>query len=365
MSEKLDAFNQKLGENHYQGQWELRRELDEGESNSDLVPYVWRWSEISELLKEATEVLSLDEQPQGARRTILLNNPNHAFTSQTLAAAVQRVEPGETAKAHKHNMTAFRFGIKGSESMFTTVEGERFPMERGDLVLTPQMTWHDHVNKSDEPAIWLDGIDSPLIGGIGVAEQENFESERQTVDKPDGYSDRTLSMIRPVHGGTDRDSDSSPPYRYRWTDAKQALDTAISRDESHNPYNGYTLEYVNPRTGRGPALQTMSLYLQQIEKGKRTMAHRHNSVELYHVVKGSGRTHVDEDVLEWERRDCFMVPRGRWHAHETEDDAVLFRISDKPVLDAFNIYEESTEQTGDAPWSEQNQQTPTRKLQSP
>jgi len=31
-------------------------------------------------------------------------------------------------------------------------------MYPGDLVLTPNWTWHDHANDTDEPMIWLDGL---------------------------------------------------------------------------------------------------------------------------------------------------------------------------------------------------------------
>jgi gentisate 1,2-dioxygenase len=39
-------------------------------------------------------------------------------------------------------------------------------MGRGDLVLTPPWTWHDHGNESDEPMIWLDGLDLPLVAEV-------------------------------------------------------------------------------------------------------------------------------------------------------------------------------------------------------
>jgi gentisate 1,2-dioxygenase len=32
----------------------------------------------------------------------------------------------------------------------------------GDMVLTPPWTWHDHGNGSDEPVLWMDGLDLPF-----------------------------------------------------------------------------------------------------------------------------------------------------------------------------------------------------------
>ena len=36
-------------------------------------------------------------------------------------------------------------------------------MEEGDLITTPNWTWHDHYNGSDESVIWLDGLDVRLL----------------------------------------------------------------------------------------------------------------------------------------------------------------------------------------------------------
>jgi gentisate 1,2-dioxygenase len=59
--------------------------------------------------------------------------------------SIQLVRPGEIAKAHRHSLTAFRFIVQGNGAC-TTVEGERFMMSPGDLILTPNWTWHDHYN---------------------------------------------------------------------------------------------------------------------------------------------------------------------------------------------------------------------------
>lgn len=340
MTEELESFNRKLRERHYQGQWELRRGMEEGEEDAGLIPHVWEWEEVSGYLAEAMDVVSLEEQPQGARRTILLNNPNHGATSRTIAASIQRVDPGETAKAHRHNITAFRFVIQGSERMYTVVDGEQFPMLPGDLILTPQMTWHDHVNESDEPAIWLDGLDVPFVTGLGAAEQENYRTERQPVDKPEGFSERMLGGIRPTEGGGE--AASSTPYRYPWEDTRETLAIAAGREACHDPFDGVTLEYVNPRTGEGPALKTLSLRVQLLEAGERTRAHEHNTTEVYHVVEGAGSTQVDDDRLEWGPRDSFIVPPNCQHAHEAGPDgeAILFCVSDSPIFEAFDLYEE-------------------------
>jgi hypothetical protein len=40
---------------------------------------------------------------------------------------------------------------------------DRLPMAPGDLVLTPNWTWHDHANDTEAPMIWLGGLDTRLV----------------------------------------------------------------------------------------------------------------------------------------------------------------------------------------------------------
>ena len=36
-------------------------------------------------------------------------------------------------------------------------------MRPGDFVTTPNWAWHDHGNETDEPMMWLDGLDMPFV----------------------------------------------------------------------------------------------------------------------------------------------------------------------------------------------------------
>jgi gentisate 1,2-dioxygenase len=92
-------------------------------------------------------------------------------------AGLQLVLPGETAPAHRHVAFALRFIIEGHDG-FTAVEGQKIPMERGDVILTPQWHWHDHGNESQSPMIWLDGLDLPLFANIPVNFAENYSESR-------------------------------------------------------------------------------------------------------------------------------------------------------------------------------------------
>jgi gentisate 1,2-dioxygenase len=106
-------------------------------------------------------------------------------------------------------------------------------------------------------------------------------------------------------------------------------------------YDGTLLRYINPATG-GYTYPTMSCEIQLFNAKESTKAHRHTSTALYHVVKGQGRTKVGESCLEWRKGDSFVVPLWQWHAHENlgNDEAILFSMSDRPVMEALQLYRE-------------------------
>ena len=74
--------------------------------------------------------------------------------------------PGEKAPVHAHSISAIRFGLAGSGARMI-IDGDRVPMEPGDLILTPGWSWHGHVHPGgDEPAVWMDGLDVPFVLGL-------------------------------------------------------------------------------------------------------------------------------------------------------------------------------------------------------
>lgn len=333
----LEEFNEELESNNFQGQWKA---IQSGGSEVELLPHVWEWGNIKTALEEAKEVVDLEEQPQGARRSIGLRNPAFSSgnrTSWTINVGVQMVVPDEIARAHRHNITAFRFVIEGDDGAYTNVEGEQFPMKRGDLVLTPRDTWHDHANYSDEPVIWLDGLDVGLIKALHAEEFENFQDDIQPQEKSSGHSNTKYGLLRPT---SDSRSDfEAPPYRYPWTETKETLLSAAENGVERDPYNGYRLEYANPETGAGPTLNTLSLAVQLCPTGETTDTHRHNSTEVFHVVQGSGYTEIEGERFEWSEGDCFIVPPRSWHAHHANvEETILFSVNDEPVFEAFGIH---------------------------
>jgi gentisate 1,2-dioxygenase len=148
-------------------------------------PFLWRWAEIKPLLMRAGELVTPDRRVE--RRTLGLINPSVAgkTATHTLLTAVQLLLPGECAPAHRHSPAAIRFIIQG-KGAYTTVEGEKCPMEPGDLILTPSWTWHDHGSEASGPVAWMDGLDIPLIRSLDTMFYESFPDDPLESPGPSG-----------------------------------------------------------------------------------------------------------------------------------------------------------------------------------
>jgi gentisate 1,2-dioxygenase/1-hydroxy-2-naphthoate dioxygenase len=233
---------------------------------------------------------------------------------------IQLVKPGELAWAHRHTLGALRFVIDGSQHLYTVVDGEALLMETSDLILTPNWCWHDHRNEGEKAGIWLDVLDLPLVLTLNQPFYEPLSDEVQR-----------LRPQRPVGGHS---------LRYPWRTVSEYLWRHAA--EQGSPYDGTILEYVNSTTG-GSALTTMSCCIQSLQPGLTTKKHRRSASTVYYVVEGDGTTVVGDDELEWSARDSFVVPNWAWHRHVNRSGssaAVLFSVTDRPLLAALGFYRE-------------------------
>ena len=328
---KLEELDSQLEKNQLSGFWRTRVPGHASEA-----PYLWKWQPLLDGLLKASETIGIE---QAERRAIRLVSPHLPIksTSHTLQVTFSIVNPGEVARAHRHNMAAIRFVVQG-RGAYTAVDGEKFFMEEGDLILTPNWTWHDHHNESQDPIIWLDGLDGPLIQSFNVLFFEDAEFPEQPITRQTGESLSRMGFARPVK--TEPGHSRGVPFRYAWKDTHAALRAMGDGD----PYDGRLLRYINPVTS-GYTYPTMSCEVQLFKGKESTRTHRHTSTAIYHVVRGQGRTRVGEGYLAWQQGDTFVVPLWQWHAHEnlSNDEAVLFSINDRPIMDSLQLHrEEST-----------------------
>jgi gentisate 1,2-dioxygenase len=296
-------------------------------------PCLWKGKDLFAAIEKAGEIVGLD---LSFRRLIQLWNPSlKNGTTRILVLNLQMLKPGEEA-SHRHMAGAVRFVIKGRGARLV-VEGESFEIGAGDFATTPSWAWHDHENGSDQTMLWLDGLDSPLVRLLETDFHEPDARKKQAVTKPDGYSSATLGTLKP--SWVRSHSVQPPAFCYTWEETEKALSRV--GEQAGDPYDGIVLEYANPVTG-GPTLPTMSCQIQMLRSGEKTRSHRHTSCAVYHAYRGSGVTDIGGERYEWEEGDSFVIPHWRFHRHEntSKDPAVLFVMSDKPVMEALGHYRE-------------------------
>ena len=142
------------------------------------VPYLWNYKDdIEPILDPAPELVTMDDLE---RRSLILINPGLApkrATVSTMYTAYRLNDPHEVMPPHKHSPSAIRFGLTGKGN-FTGVDGENITFGPGDMVLTPNDTWHNHGNVGNEPAINLSVLDLPLVETLNAIHFDHDYTEK-------------------------------------------------------------------------------------------------------------------------------------------------------------------------------------------
>ncbi len=303
-----------------------------------MVPCHWKAVDIADCLARIGADLKLEAG--GARRTLRLTNPGLEYgTTPTFWASIQYILPGEVATAHRHAATALRFIMDG-DGADTTVDGESYAMNKGDLVLTPSWAFHDHEHKGAKPMVWLDVLDITLVRRMEAVFFEASDLPRRPVnDVPDrSYREFGSGIMRPMHSAPS--TFANPLLVYAKARAEEALQQATGLDP--DPFDDTALEYQNPTTG-GPALPTMGTMLQRLRPGIKLKPHRHTGSSVYYVVRGTGATKVGNQRFEWGPGDFFAIPPWAVHEHANRSptqDAVMFHVNDFPAIKALGLWQE-------------------------
>ena len=95
------------------------------ESQSDMRIHVWRGDEARGALQEASGFVGTDV---AERRNLIMVNPapgNTYGTTRNIVAAYQMIQPGETARSHRHTPAALRLVLDAAEDVYTVVDGRR------------------------------------------------------------------------------------------------------------------------------------------------------------------------------------------------------------------------------------------------
>jgi gentisate 1,2-dioxygenase len=298
---------------------------------------LWKWEKMEPVIRSTPDFVV---PGKGAERRILrVANPGVAelTATHTISIAFQYLLPGEVAPAHRHSPNAMRLMIDG-HGAYTTVNGDKTVMQPGDLILTPGGMWHDHGNEGSGPVMWMDILDSPVVRYLETLNVEPFSEEKQSNSGRNEVSERRYFAPGLVPGGHDAQKQERL-LTYRWEKAHEAL-LRLAEVES-DPFDDVILQYVEPRTGSS-VLPCIGAYLQMIRPGIETRAHRHNSSAVYFVQQGSGRTEIDGTSYSWSKGDVLVIAPSAAHKHANSgrEPAILFYVTDVPLLKALGFYQE-------------------------
>ena len=338
-AEELKEFYGDLDRKQLVPLWNVTANLLPREPKTKLVPYLWRWKDLYPLALRAGDLVPIERG--GERRVLSFVNPaipEKYSATHTLWGALQILLPHETAPAHRHSPAAIRFIVQG-QGAYTTVEGVKCVMGRGDLVLTPAWLWHDHGNDTDEPMLWMDGLDLPFVHGLDATFFEPHQELRQALSRQDNESEWRYGVGQLKPAWEPLTQGASPLWNYKWARTYEAL-ANLARSQA-SPFDDIAMEYINPHTG-GPVLPTIGCWIQLLRPGVHTRAHRHTGSAVYHVFEGSGATIINGQRFDWSRGDFFVLPPWAWHEHVNpgNEEVILFSIQDAPVMRALGLYRE-------------------------
>jgi gentisate 1,2-dioxygenase len=331
-----DPFHQLIHQNHMWGLWEIASQMTP-QPRPEAVAHQWKWSVLEQVVKHSASAVPLGDE----RRAMQLFNPglNGAWaTTNTLIAAVQVLLPGEIARAHRHSPAAIRFIMQGNGA-YTAVEGEKVIMHEGDLILTPSWQWHDHGNETRDTVVWMDGLDVPLTKALNCIFFQMHDDRRAEESKPVNGSKALYGHGHLAPTWVKERPRFSPLMLYSFDQTMEALHAL--REHEASPYEGIALEYTHPQTG-GPVTPTIACRIQMLRKGEKLKPRRVTGSSVFHVVQGSGRSIINGKLFEWSKGDIVALPSWALHEHGNtgNEDAILFSISDRPVIEAVAMYRE-------------------------
>lgn len=309
------------------------------DQDRDVPAHIWRWAEVRPLIEHAFHETS----PEAVQRRVLqMLSPcsvslDDEYTVGNILAAYQCLQPGETARPHRHTMNALRFMLEG-DGVVTLVDGKECPMNFGDLVLTPGMAWHAHRHDGADPVVWLDVLDVPLHMYLGSVVFQPGPIDPVPVTMPDAAF--ASPNIAPVV--TYGDAHRSPVFRYPYEDSVNALRHAPRSSDGTR-----RVRYINPLTGGG-AMPLLDTSMCELDHKRWSLPVRTNASQVVAVVEGDGESQVGEKRISWKARDVFTIPQHSWASHVAlSENARFFVVSDADVLRRLNLL---TEQTQEAPY---------------
>lgn len=313
----------------------LRAVLPHGQPGPRTRATMWSYESLRPLLMKAGELTPIEK---AERRVLVLANPGHGLekmqASSSMYLGMQLLLPGEWAPAHRHTPNAVRMIVEG-EGAYTTVSGEKCPMQRGDLILTPTGLWHEHGHDGAKPVVWLDVLDLPLVYYMEASYA--VEGEKQALEP--GQRDRAY-----VRGGVvpspvfNRAGTAYPMLRYPWAAVRAALE-ALAADQPSS--EAVQVAYVNPESG-GDCQNILGFSALMLRPGETLALPARSPAMVFHVIEGAATILVDDAEFSLADADTCCAPgfsRVTLKNRSAAEPAFVFIADEAPLHRKLGLYE--------------------------
>ncbi|RZS58211.1 cupin domain-containing protein [Sphaerotilus mobilis] len=313
----------------------LRGVLPPGKPRPQTRATHWPYATLKPLLLQAGELTPIEK---AERRVLVLANPGHGLDKMQASAAMylgmQLLLPGEWAPSHRHTPNAVRMVVEG-EGAWTTVDGEQCPMSRGDLILTPTGLWHEHGHDGDQPVIWLDVLDLPLVYYMEASYHINGERQSVSASRSDRAYAHSGIVPMPVF---ERSRKAYPMLRYPWVQARAALESlALDQPDLETVQIGY----VNPETGEA-AENILGFYALMLRPGQTLRLPARSPAMVFHLIDGHAGIGCEDQTFTLVEADTACVPGYTPITlvnHRADAPAFLFIADETPLHRKLGVYE--------------------------
>lgn len=171
---------------HYLAGAGLRHQGLPAPRKGDAATY-WSWEAIRAGLLRSGEIVTVGPDGMTGMRSVTgIEARNFPIWMN-----VQILMPGERTQGHRNMRSETRLVCEAPPEAVFVCDYEAFPMARGDVVISPCWTFHDHWNPGTEPAIFVDGYDNGYMGG-NINERLPMDEPYQEMSRPEGYAVKAL-----------------------------------------------------------------------------------------------------------------------------------------------------------------------------
>ena len=313
----------------------LRAVLPPGQPQPRTRATHWSYEALRPLLLQAGELTPIEK---AERRVLVLANPGHGLEKMQASAAMylgmQLLLPGEWAPAHRHTPNAVRMVVEG-EGAWSTVDGEKCPMHRGDLILTPTGLWHEHGHDGTEPVVWLDVLDLPLVHYMEAS--YHVDGARQAVRPQHGERAYARGGVVPTPV-FERASPAYPMLRYPWADARAALESLAA---DRPGLEAVQVTYTNPETG-GHAENILGFYALMLRPGQTLKLPVRSPATVFHLIEGAATVQVEDQHFKLAEADTCCAPgytAVTLGNGSSGRPAFLFIADETPLHQKLGVYE--------------------------